>query len=185
MITHNTTPISEGKTLFKINGKTPRDDECNVIYADVVNGRVELPDVNITSEWTKDGTKIQAVYCGNEDTAPIFAEETVINITKPEATVTITAPETATAGETITLTATVTDKDKQVNSGRVVFKLNGKTLKDADGNALYVNVKNGTATTTITIPAKTKAKAYTLTAVFTDMTYERAEDVAELVVTKV
>ena len=74
--------------------------------------------------------------------------------------------------------------EKYINSGRLVFKLNGKTLKGEDGKALYVDVVNGIANTTYTIPAKTKAKAYTLTAVFTDVAYERAECEAELVVAK-
>lgn len=38
-----------------------------------------------------------------------------------------------------------------------------------------VFVTDGMATTNYTIPAKTKAKTYNLTAVFTDTAYERSE----------
>ncbi|RAP50247.1 MAG: hypothetical protein BZ136_01790 [Methanosphaera sp. rholeuAM74] len=47
------TPISTGTAIFKVNGKTLRNDNGEVIYVPVINGRAELPDVNITSEWTK------------------------------------------------------------------------------------------------------------------------------------
>lgn len=160
--------ITEGTVIFRINGKTLRDNEGNVIYAEIIDGQATIPDVNITKEWLKPDTTIQAIYVGNGDNEAIFTKATTINVTKPEATITLEAPTTTTIGETITLTANVTDRDKAINSGRVVFKLNGKTLKDDDGKALYVNVENGVATTTYTIPAKTKAKTYNLTAVFTD-----------------
>ena len=177
-------PIREGKAIFKVNGKTLRDNNGNVIYADVINGRAELPDVNITQEWTKEGTTIQAVYVGDDNNEPITTTPTTITVTKPEATITIDAPTEATAGTTITLKATVTDGENNITSGRVAFKLNGKTLKNAEGKTLYANVQNGIATITYTIPAKTKAKEYTLTAVYTDTNYDRVEAESNLNVVK-
>ena len=160
--------VPDGMAIFKVNGKTLRYDNGSVIYVPVTNGQATLPDVTITQEWMKEGTTIQAVYCGSDDIAPIFTEATSINITQPKATITITSNLEAKAGDTITLTANVTDGDKAINSGRVVFKLNGKTLKDESGKALYANVTNGVATASYTLPAKTKAKTYNLTTVFTD-----------------
>lgn len=176
--------VNGGKAIFRINGKTLRNDQGEVIYVDVVNGTATLPDVNITGEWMKPDTTIQAVYSGTDEFDPIITEKTTVNVTKPEATVTLTAPTEATAGQEITLTATVTDGDKLVNSGRIAFKFNGKTLKDENGKAIYVNVKDGIATTTYKIPAKTKAKSYTLTAVFIDDTYDRVEATREIVISK-
>jgi hypothetical protein len=176
--------ITSGKVIFKVNGKTLRDNNGNVIYTEIVDGQATLPNVNITQEWMKPDTTIQAVYVGDNNNNPITTKPTNINVTKPEATITIEAPTEATAGTTITLKANVTDGDKQINSGRVAFKLNGKTLKNAEGQALYANVENGIATLQYTIPEKTKAKTYNLTAVFTDTAYDRKESSAELVVAK-
>ena len=179
------TPISDGKAIFKVNGKTLRDNQGNVIYVDVINGRAELPNINITQEWAKPDTTIQAIYIGEDNNDPITTKPTTINVTKPEATITLETPTTANAGTTITLKATVTDGDNAISSGRVAFKLNGKTLKDPKtGKALYANIENGIATITYTIPEKTKAKTYNLTAVFTDIAYDRKEASAELVVAK-
>jgi hypothetical protein len=176
--------VTDGKAIFRVNGKTLRDDDGKVIYVDVVNGVAQMPDVNITGEWMKPETTIQAVYLGNDDTEPIFTKETTINLTKPVANITITSDSSAAVGDKISLSATLTDGDKTINSGCVAFKLNGKTLKDENGKALYVDVVDGVASTTYTIPAKTKAKTYTLTAVYIDATYERAECEKELIITK-
>ena len=177
--------ITSGKAIFKVNGKTLRDDEGNVIYIEIIDGRAELPDVNITQEWTKEGTTIQAVYIGDDNNEPITTKPTTVTVTKPEATITLEAPSEANAGTTITLKATVTDGENNITSGRVAFKLNGKTLKDPKtGKALYANVENGVATITYTIPEKTKAKEYTLTAVFTDTKYDRVEAESKLNVVK-
>lgn len=51
-----------------------------------------------------------------------------------------------------------------VNNGKVVFKLNGNTLKK-DGNPYKINIKNGIATYNFLVPAYT-AKKYSLTGVF-------------------
>ena len=52
------------------------------------------------------------------------------------------------------------------------------------GKALYAEVNDGIATITYTIPEKTKAKEYTLTAVFTDTAYDRVEAESKLNVVK-
>ena len=178
------TPIGDGKAIFKVNGKTVRDDTGKVIYVDVINGRAELPNVNITQEWTKTDTTIQAIYIGDANNAPITTTPTTITVTKPEATISLDAPTEATAGTTITLKATVTDGYAAISSGRVAFKLNGKTLKDAEGKTLYATVENGVATINYTIPEKTKAKEYKLTAVYTDTKYDRVEVESNLNVVK-
>ena len=168
--------INEGKVIFRINGKTLRDEKGNVIYADVVGGVATLPDVNVTSEWMKPNTTIQAIYTGTDTIEPVISDSIAVNVTNKEATVLINGDLQAKAGENVTLSANVTDKNGNVNTGHVAFKLNGKTLKDADGKALYVDVVNGVASKVYMLPAKTKTKTYTLTAVFTDTNYERAED---------
>ena len=174
--------VSDGKVIFRINGKTLRDENGNVIYVDVINGVATLPDVNVTCEWMKPETTIQAVYAGTDTIDPIVTNPLIITVTKKEATLVITGDTKAKAGENVTISASVTDKNGNVNTGRVVFKLNGKTLKDAEGKALYIDVEKGVASTVYTVPAKTKAKTYTLTAVFVDTNYERVEISKDFVV---
>ena len=55
---------------------------------------------------------------------------------------------TATVGDEITIPVTVkgAEDESLVNEGKLIFKLNGKTIKDDENKALYVPVVNGTAT---------------------------------------
>ena len=156
--TEDGSPVNGGKAIFRINGRTLRDDQGKVIYVDVTNGIAVLKDATISKSWITDETTLQAIYTGNEEIAPIVTKPITENIIKMGANITMNSPQSAKPGDNITLSATVTDGDKNLNSGRVIFKLNGKTLKDKDGKVLYVNVENGIATTTYTLPAKTKAK---------------------------
>ena len=160
-----------------------RDNQGKVIYAEIVNGKAILPEINVTTEWLKQGTNVCVVYSG-EDGLSAVTKKTFINVVKPKASLTITSIPEVTAGETITLSANVTENGNPVNTGRVVFKLNEKKKKNEEGKALYVNVTNGVATIQYALPAKTKAKTYNLTAIFMDNLYERSEDNVDLVVTK-
>ena len=175
-------PVTEGKVIFRLNGKIIRDNYGNVICIDIDNGRAVLEDVQITNVWIGE-TQIQAIFTGNNELEPITSEVTTITVNKRQVNITITAPETAQRGDTITLKASITSEGLPLNTGRVAFKLNCKTLKDTAGKTLYVNVENGNAITNYTIPAKTKAKSYPLTAVFSDNTYERCQKETEITIT--
>ncbi|AWX31992.1 hypothetical protein [Methanosphaera sp. BMS] len=88
-----------------------------------------------------------------------------ITTTVAKSTPTITTSDiTASAGEDITLTATITDGDNTINTGKVVFKINGKTVKNSNDKVIYAKVSNNQADITYTIPTSYKAKNYTLTA---------------------
>ena len=63
-------------------------------------------------------------------------------------------------GQTVTFTVKVTG-----DATKVVFKVNGKSLKDANGKVIYAKVVDGIATIDYVIPEGMKAKDYTLTAV--------------------
>ena len=86
------------------------------------------------------------------------------------------------AGSTITLTATVTDGDKIINTGKIVFKINGKSIKDEQGKVIYAKVSNNIASTVYTIPETFKTGTYTLTAVFLSSEYDRIEDTKVLTI---
>ncbi|MBR3213027.1 MAG: hypothetical protein IKF79_00790 [Methanosphaera sp.] len=56
---------------------------------------------------------------------------------------------TFTIGKTSTITASIyygDDINTNITKGKVTFKVNGKTLKDANGKIIYAKVVNGTAT---------------------------------------
>ena len=175
------TSINSGKVTFKVNSKTLKDASGKVIYVKVVNGTATIENYVVPTEWTRNDTTIQAIYTGSAQCSKLTSEKTqpVISPMAPSIT---TNDITATAGEQITLTANINDGDKQINTGKVLFKINGKTIKDANGKVLYVKVVNGIASLNYTIPSDMNAKNYNITAIFTSPNYEKLEDTKTLTV---
>ena len=63
-----------------------------------------------------------------------------------------------------------------ITTGKVVFKINGKTLKDDNGKVIYAKVdSNGVATLSDYNIGDLKATTYTLKAVFTAPGYDKLE----------
>ena len=110
--------------------------------------------VNITIPLPPGTYNITVSYPGNK----IYKNKTTttsINIPKYTPVIKL-APIKCIIGENITLTASLTDKNENpITGGNLVFKLNGKTLRtdgrfDSTAPPLKIQVKNGTATYTIT-----------------------------------
>ena len=174
------TNINQGKVTFKVNGKTLKDINGKVIYAKVVNGTTTIEDYLVPDTWNKHST-IDAVYRGSSEVAKISSEKTELTIQTHETTIT-TSDTTATTGQTVTLTATI-NSNKTINTGKVIFKINGKSIKDANGKVIYAQVTNNQISVEYTIPENMKQKNYTLTAVFIASEYDRLEDTKTLTIT--
>ncbi|WP_455645652.1 beta strand repeat-containing protein [Methanosphaera sp.] len=176
--------VNGGRVVFKVNGKTLRDADGNIIYVTVSDSKAVIEDFVIPTTWTNSKYEISAVYSGNSEFSSSRSENTTLSITKRNATLTLDKV-TAKSGEVVTLSVKITDSTTgdAVTSGKVVFKLNGKTLKDAEGNNIYCLVENGVATIEYTLPVKMSAKDYTLTAVFADKIYERTDINSTLTIT--
>ncbi|WP_304123407.1 hypothetical protein [Methanosphaera cuniculi] len=171
------------------------DEKGNIIYDG--NVTFTLGDINQTvtinngitqvtfdtSAYKLGQYNITATFNGNDICA--VANNTVTLTVAPYDVNVQVNPITTLSGNKVLLTANVTDVNgNAVNSGRVIFKLNGCTLKDANGNTLYANVINGTATVEYMIPAHYTAKNYTLTAVASSNTYNRTETNSTLTINK-
>ncbi|MDO5826252.1 MAG: Ig-like domain-containing protein, partial [Methanosphaera sp.] len=175
------TDINKGKVTFKVNGKTLKDENGKVIYVKVVNGTAQIENYLVPDDWTKDGTTIEAVYAGSTQCAKLTSEKTSMTVTPKELTLT-TEDITAQAGSTVTLTAILSDNT--INTGKVVFKINGKTVKDANGKVIYAKVVNGQVTVNYTIAESIKDGNYNITAVYTSPNSEKVTAEATLTLTK-
>ncbi len=172
-----------GNVIFKINGKTLKDEGGNVIYVNVTDG---VASYNYTLPVTNSNTyTISAVYTGEGGVAR--SENTTITVPPKTASIQLTTDGTLMPGQNVTFTAYITDANNNaVTRGKVVFKLNGVSLKDEFGNVLYAYVdENGIATLNYTIPDNFSAKDYTLTAVFQGAGYERTETNDTITITKI
>ena len=180
------TTISKGKVTFKINGKTLKDANGKVIYAKVINGVATIENYLVPDDWAKDESTIEAVYSGSTQCEKLTSEKTNITVATPEAKITITPiTDEVQTGSTVTLKAKVATGDKAITTGKIVFKINGKTIKDANGKVIYAKVdSNGEASVDYTIPESFKAGTYNIEAVFTAPGYEKLTDNTTMTVVK-
>ncbi|AWX32271.1 hypothetical protein [Methanosphaera sp. BMS] len=174
-------PLTSGKTVFKINGKTVKDENGKVIYSKISNGQASLA-YTFTQDDINNNVSISAVFSGSSNYVSSSSQKVTI-ITAEDHDITITLDDiTATQGESITITAVVKDYDENVNTGKIVFKINGKTIKDENNKVIYSPVENGIASCEYPIPETMKTRTYNLTAVFTASQYNRTEANAQLTV---
>ena len=164
--------ITGGKVVFKVNGKTVKDTTGKVVYAKVVDG-VATVDYTVPTTYADKELNITASYTGtstyNKETATIIK-----TATKPTPTLSIT-PITSDvqSGSTIKIEAKVATGDVPITTGKIVFKLNGKTLKDANGKVIYAQVDvNGTVSFDYNI-GNLNVNTYNLTATFISTGYDK------------
>ena len=179
-------PINTGRVVFKINGKTIKDTNGNIIYATVKDGIATIENYTVPANWFKIKSVLNVVYGGTSTYEQTRTNNTIpMNITKKTATMTMTTnTTTAKPGQTIKITVKITEKDTNVNEGRVLFKVNGKTMRDNEGYIIYHEVKDGLVTITYTIPENARAQDYTFTCVYGNKLYERCDVNSTITVVK-
>ncbi len=143
--------VKGGEVVFKINGKT-------IGKTNVTNGVAKLT-YTIPSTWTSPTYTLTAKYIATSEYYNSTVNGTIKlnNVTKTTISVTNI---NAYASETITLKASVlTSKGEKINTGKVAFKINGKTVATA-------TVSKGQATAKYTIPTTWTTKSYQITVVY-------------------
>lgn len=182
VVDENGNNVTGGYVIFKVNNVTLKDNEGNPIRVDVTSGVAIL---NTTATWTKANTT-QVVYSGS-DVYTSARNNSTISVVKNNATVTITVVSTnLKAGQNLIATVNITDANgNPVNAGTVIFKINGKTLRDADNQTIIYNVTNGQVTLNYTIPDNYSTKTYRLSAVFGGSIYNRTEATENFTLNKI
>ena len=178
--------VSGGKVIFKVNGITLKDEYNNVLYATLTDGLATLK-YKVQDVWMKNTSYVEAVYGGNENyTSSRTKSSNILNITEGIAKVSLDKSSfKVKSGETITLRAKIVDANgDNINRGKVVFKLNGKTLTDKNGKTLQASVVDGEAVLEYTIPSTYSAKTYNLTAVYGGEGYTRSQTSGKLTINK-
>lgn len=174
------TKINKGKVTFKVDGKTLKDTNGKVIFIKVINGTATIENYQIPDTWNTQST-IQAIYSGSSELNTLKSDKEEITITKSTPTI-ILNNTTATQQQTIQINVHITQNQQPVNTGKIIIKINGKTVKDASGKAIFAKVSDGIATLDYQIPESMKAKDYTITAIYLSKDNERIETTATLTV---
>ena len=179
-------PVTEGRLVFKVNGKTIKDTNGNIIYATIKDGIATIENYTVPANWFKIKSVLNVVYGGTSTYEQTRTNNTIpMNITKKTATMTMTTNTTTTKpGQTIKITVKITEKDANVNEGRVLFKVNGKTMRDNEGYIIYHEVKDGLVTIDYTIPENARAQDYTFTCVYGHKLYNRNDVNSTITVVK-
>ncbi|WP_323736543.1 hypothetical protein PXD04_00815 [Methanosphaera sp. ISO3-F5] len=183
-------PVNGGNLVFKLNGKTLRSDgsfnsTASAWKFTVKNGLVT---VTINADlYLRNAKNLTASYSGSYKYNEAKSSTVTAQIKKRNAQITVTtSPGTQKQYQVIALTAKLTDKTPgfknttMMHTGtKVLFKINGKTLKDAKGNNVQVKVNSkNVATYKYTVPAGMggvtndgKVRDYSVEAVLVSDTY--------------
>ena len=96
---------------------------------------------------------------------------------KPKVDFVITTSKNITKmGNNITFTANLKIDDRKINTGYVIFKLNGITIKDKNNQTVKAYLRDGLASLVFTMPDGWSAKAVKLTSVYSKSNYGRIEN---------
>lgn len=71
-----------------------------------------------------------------------------------------------------------------VKDGNIIFKINGNTVKNADGSNMMIKVVDGKATIDYQLPDSMSARDYNLTVVYSNKGYERSENTTNFTLLK-
>ncbi|WP_323736129.1 Ig-like domain repeat protein [Methanosphaera sp. ISO3-F5] len=187
-------PVSGGNIVFKLNGRSLQTDgrfdttTNKPMKLKVVNGLVTFT-MN-ADLYLRAGKNITASYSGSYQYESAKGNIAEANIRKRTASVSLTtSPKLVKQDKDVVFTAKVTDvttgsTKSMVNDGAyVIFKINGKTLKDSKGESIKVKVTKGVAKYTYHVPLGTSGmidghmRDYTVTAVYAaDNYYPDARD---------
>ncbi|MDO5851677.1 MAG: Ig-like domain-containing protein, partial [Methanobacteriaceae archaeon] len=159
--------LTSGKVAFKINGKT-------IGYANIINGKATL--TYSTSSLTQGTYTITATYGGTNTQEKSTATNKMI-LTK-DTTHSSIDQVVASVTNRVSFKATFVDSNyKYLTSGKVAFKINGKTIG-------YANIINGKATLTYSTSSLTQG-TYTITATYGGTnTQEKSTATNKMILTK-
>ena len=164
-------PINEGNVTFIIDNQT-------IGNVNVSNG-IAILKYTIPSSYKP--LNVTAVYACENYMAVEANSEIIVYIYEANVTV-LTSKYSYKPQDTITITAIVSSEGKLLNGGKIVFKLNGLTLKE-NSTPIIVNVENGYATVKYLLPGLSRDQ-YEITAVYSNNFYNRAEGYGILRITK-
>ena len=159
-------PVNYGFVSLLINDKTLKYPNGTDAYFNVKNGSV-LVQTKIGDIWKRKNITYQFRYYGKLNYESNMGNKAVVTLANI-VSLTSTHAKTTIFGTNLTITANVRYKlnNSKVNSGQVLFKVNGKTIRNEDGSTYLVAVKNGTAKYNLILDYRYSPKEYNITVVY-------------------
>ncbi|RAP50209.1 MAG: hypothetical protein BZ136_01855 [Methanosphaera sp. rholeuAM74] len=154
--------ITSGRVYFKVNGKVLRADDGHILYATLTDDTAII-NITVPEYWNND-TRIVAVYTGSEDVNSSTSD--VVNpviTTYNNLTPSISVDDLNSTRDSV---VTINVNCDNIEDGKIILKINGKTVKTDDGK-LYSKVTGNVVTYTYKVSGNMKVGDYTITAVYT------------------
>ncbi len=176
-------PVNYGFVSVLVNDKTLKYSNGTDATFNVINGTVSVK-IRIVDIWKRKNHTYQFRYFGKNNYESKLGNKAVITLANLVNLNTSHAKSTN-FGTNVTITANVNFKlnGSKVNDGKVLFKINGKTIKNKNGTTLTVDVKNGTAKYNFILDPIYSPRNYTITVVYSNG-YCREERNSTLTVNK-
>lgn len=172
----NGTALTGGRLVFKLNDVTLKDNNGEVIYATVEDGIASIT-YNIPANYQAKTYKLTAVYEGNNDHNGTRSSAVLLNLKQRQAKLTLSCSDTVSVSDSINFHVTITDKQDSTRNinGFVIFKIDGKTLKDNNGNNIEVPITSNTVDYAFTVTSDYSARKHTVTVVLGNGSYVRSQ----------
>ncbi len=180
----------ENITLTDINGQPLSGKSDIEVYVD---GKVVLEDIIVDGK-VNFTLKTDTLYQGNYTITikvkenGLYAEKILtsnLTVINRDAIIKIKDINSPHLTEKLLINTTVVDTDgNKLNEGFVIFKINGKTLKDEQAKTVTVNVTNGVANLEYILPLSIGGGKYDVVAYYKNPYYNDANNTSKLTITK-
>lgn len=141
--------INTGRVIFKINGKTIKDDDGNIVFSDIINntatytyhipqGMASVDKNNTLRNYTVEAVYADKIYQETKNT-------TVFHVEKSDISIDINNVSVSKTDKTMNVTAKILDYQGNfvVGTNKICLKVNGVTLKDENNQTIYYTINNG------------------------------------------
>lgn len=177
-------PLNYGFVSVSVNSKSVKYENRSAIYANVKNGTATI-NYTIPNLWKYKNYTYVFRYYGKTRYESTYGDKAIISVANVVKVKTAHASTTKyNTSLTVAVKVRYASNSSLVENGKVIFKINGKTIKNSDGTTLTVNVINGTAKCKIPLDEKYSAKKFKLNVVYVNGV-QRGEKNSTFQVTKI
>jgi len=165
--------VNGGSIQLLIYGSAVIDEATLNDSVEVVDG-VATFTYTIPTSWIAADKDVKVIYSGNDIyNSSNNTVKAVIKVKTREANLVLTQENYAKLGEVAILKSSVTSVDGVIDGGYVVYKVNGKVLRDEHNVIVKSLVVDGIATLSYTVNSTVGVN---ITATYTNSVYDRAKD---------
>ena len=165
--------VDKGFVSFIFDDKTIKDSNGKDIYVDVKNGKVSLK-YSIQNFFKKLNHTYYVRYYTNSMYQQSFGNKSNVILSDLVNLETSHSSAMYYGGNlSIVTNVNYNQNNSKINEGKIIYKVNGKTIRNSLNDAIIINVKNDQVTFNCYFDARFTSKTYTLTTVYVNENYRK------------